>query len=100
MLCLALSTAAPTPVDGRELTDSCAPVTTLSGCKCHANWRLDGKSYFGTCADTKDPLGKWCVVDKSTCGSTRAHPYGPANTITATVAGVATNLTGQDFDYW
>lgn len=91
----------PGGVSGQPLTtDFCAPVTTLSGCKCHANWRLDGKSYYGTCAETKDPRGKWCVVDKSTCGSYRAHPYGSAKTITATIGPNTTTLTGLDFDYW
>lgn len=94
--------AAPTAVDGKSLTDFCAPVTTLSGCKCHANWRLDTTSFYGTCASTGDPLGSWCVVDKTTCPSTfRAHGYGNStSTVTATVGGVATALTGQDFDYW
>lgn len=91
---------APTPMDGKELTDFCAPVMTLSGCECHANWRLDGTSYYGSCANTGDPLGSWCVVDKTTCPSSyRAHGYG-AKTVTASVVGVAANLTGQDFDYW
>lgn len=87
-------------MDGKELTGFCAPVTTLSGCKCHANWQLNGTSYYGSCANTGDPLGSWCVVDKATCPSSyRAHGYG-AKTVAASVAGVTTNLTGQDFDYW
>jgi len=98
LLCPA--TAAPTSVDGRELTDFCAPVTTLSGCKCHPNWRFNGVDYYGSCANTRDPQGSWCVVNRTTCGTHRAHPFGPANTTAATVNGVQGQLTGLDFDYW
>lgn len=96
-----LCCAAPTPVDGQTNTDFCEPVTTLSGCKCHANWKLGSTSYYGGCANTGDPMGSWCVVDKSTCPENyRAHAYGSSKPMTATVGGVATNLTGLDFDYW
>lgn len=92
---------APTPVDGQPNTDFCEAVATLSGCKCHANWKLGSTSYYGSCANTGDSLGSWCVVDKSTCPSSyRAHSYGSSKPMTATVGGVATNLTGLDFDYW
>lgn len=45
-------------------------------------------------------MGSWCVVDKSTCGSFRAHGYGMNATNNATVDGVPVQLTGQGFDYW
>jgi hypothetical protein len=88
-------------VDGQNLTDFCAPVTTLSGCKCHPNWRINGTAYYGTCANTGDPLGSWCVVDKSSCPTAyRAHQYGANNTVAATIGTNQTQLTGLSFDYW
>lgn len=100
MLLLTCCTA-PTAVDGQTLTDFCSAVTTLSGCKCHTNWRVNGATYNGTCANTGDPLGTWCVVDRATCGSAyRAHGFGANNTVSATIGGSATQLTGLDFDYW
>lgn len=80
--------------------DYCPATKTLSGCKCHPNWSLDNKTYYGTCANDGDKRGSWCVVDRATCpGAHRAHQYGANNTITTMVDGRDANLTGLDFDY-
>lgn len=93
--------AAPTSVGTAPFTDYCEPTTTLSGCRCHPNWSFKGSSYYGTCASsTNDPRGSWCVVDRATCGTARAHEFGAANTTTASINGSSAVLTGLDFDYW
>lgn len=83
-----------------QLTDSCQPAITLSGCKCHPNWSYQGTNYYGSCASTGDARGSWCVVDRASCGSYRAHEWGSAYTTSATINGSSSTLTGLDFDYW
>jgi hypothetical protein len=90
----------PTKVNGVNFTDFCEPSVTLSGCKCHPNWSINGTSHYGSCANTGDPRGSWCVVDRASCGGVRAHEFSAANTTQASVNGSTAALTGLDFDYW
>lgn len=89
-------------VPANDTYDYCAPSITLSGCKCHPNWSLQGDTYYGSCANDGDTQGSWCVVDTTSCpGNYRAHQYGANSTTQVTINGQSINktLTGLNFDY-
>lgn len=79
--------------------DFCDPIQTLSDCKCHPFYTVDGETHYGTCYtdNPADPLGSWCIVANATqCRSRyRAHGFDQTDQFNSSV-GI---ITGLDWDY-